>query len=251
MSEDFNLRDYILKQRETYSLDDIEAGLLEQGFDETMVKNAVAELRSSDGPEIPVIPGGGGSSESEVRGDRIKLTLYEALPNGIHALTRPGDFFARMEQEGGLVAPMYTILFWAVASSLVMALADFRTTGSALSLIGFAINIAFGMIPASILSAMPTMIYTILFYFLCSVNGGSGSFEGSFRAVSCLNPLLPIFVLAWNFFPFGIILILPYGLLLSVYAGVGVHGLTWWRSFFSHAVFLIGGIGWLVYSLMS
>lgn len=249
-----DLREYILKQRETYSLEDIEASLLEQGMDETIVKETIAEIRDSAGPEIPDVEGSGTLPSSDgplgAREDTgvIKLTLIDALPNGITALIQPTDYFARMEKKGGFIGPMYTILFWVLAATFLSEILDFRKGGSVFNLIGFFIEVALYTFPVTGLAALPVMVYTVIFYFMCSVNGGTGSFEASFRAIASLSALMPVCVLLVEFFPLGIILLVLYGLLISIYAGAGIHGLTWWRSFFSHILFFFGGIAWLIFS---
>jgi len=250
MGENFIL-DYIAKQRETRSLAEIETSLLEQGLDPDAVAEAIAESRGGDEPiedfNIPNLAEDGGDKGTHV----YELTPYDTFPNAIRLLTAPKDFFSHMKRDGGFAKPAVYILIWSAVASCMVEVVNIREGGSAVDLVSLLIAVGFGAVPISAFASIPTMIFTIMFHVACTFCGGEGDFEASFRVASSMMPLVPVFTLAAMVFPWGMVAVVLYGGVLTVYAANAVHEIPMGWSIFAAAILFAGIVSGLVFFLMN
>jgi hypothetical protein len=222
---DQRIIDYFNQHKDAHSIENLKAALIKNGFPAAEVEEGAAIVQGQGAPQAaPPMPdpgqpvvgeaaGGGGG------GDYVDFSPKNLIANAKAFFTTPGPFFARIDPQSKIGAPLINLVIWSSISGVVTGLVTMVKSGNPLVGAGAAIG---GAIFMPIFMGIMGFVTAGVWHIVCKILGGQAGYSGSYAAVAGMAPLFPISSLL-GILPFGVVIAQAGGLYFSVEAAHGVH----------------------------
>lgn len=151
----------------------------------------------------------------------VKSFFKGLIDLAISLIASPDDFFRTMPKTGGLLEPLFFVIFAASLGVVLTAIESFVAHGAGANDLGM---LAGGLIIAPLIAAILSFFVSGIFFAIWSFMGSNESYETSYRCLAYMQIIVPVAILL-SFVPYLGLLGIAWWLYLMVTATRAVHKL--------------------------
>ena len=165
------------------------------------------------------------------------FNIDDLMQDAFQIVTKPTDFYRRMDHTGGYVEPIIFLVVMAVIAGLILTFFSlFGTT-----LVGSMAIGLWAVIMFPFFAVIGSFVGSAIIFVIWRLMGSDKSFETAYRCVAYAGAIYPITVVIGLVPYFGSAIGMAWGMYLMIVASIEVHGFTASKAYIVFGI--VGALG--------